>query len=29
MSDTLEEWFDPARLKADYVPAGSRADPGL
>jgi hypothetical protein len=21
-ADTLEEWFDPARLKADYVPKG-------
>ena len=21
-ADTLEEWFDPARLKEDYVPKG-------
>jgi hypothetical protein len=27
-ADTLEEWFDPARLKADYVPKGFHIGPG-
>jgi len=27
-ADTLEEWFDPARLKPDYVPKGSHIGPG-
>ncbi|MBZ5604122.1 MAG: hypothetical protein LAO79_17625 [Acidobacteriia bacterium] len=27
-ADTLEEWFDPARLKADYVPRGYHRGPG-
>lgn len=27
-ADTLEEWFDPARLKADYVPKGYHLGPG-
>ena len=25
---SLEEWFDPARLKADYVPKGFHLAPG-
>jgi hypothetical protein len=25
---TLEEWFDPARLKADYLPKGFHLGPG-
>lgn len=25
---TLEEWFDPARLKNDYVPKGFHLGPG-
>ena len=27
-ADTLEEWFDPARLKGDYVPQGFHLGPG-
>lgn len=27
-ADTLEEWFDPARLKEDYVPRGYHRGPG-
>jgi cytochrome c553 len=27
-ADTLEEWFDPARLKTDYVPKGFHLGPG-
>ncbi len=27
-ADTLEEWFDPARLNADYVPTGFHRGPG-
>lgn len=27
-AETLEEWFDPARLKADYVPKGFHLGPG-
>jgi hypothetical protein len=27
-ADTLEEWFDPARLKDDYVPKGFHLGPG-
>jgi len=27
-ADTLEEWFDPARLKQDYVPTGYHREPG-
>jgi hypothetical protein len=27
-ADTLEEWFDPARLKEDYVPKGYHRGPG-
>lgn len=27
-ADTLEEWFDPARLKTDYVPKGFHVGPG-
>jgi hypothetical protein len=27
-AETLEEWFDPARLKSDYVPKGSHIGPG-
>jgi hypothetical protein len=27
-ADTLEEWFDPGRLKADYVPKGFHREPG-
>jgi hypothetical protein len=27
-ADTLEEWFDPARLKTDYVPKGFHTGPG-
>ena len=27
-ADTLEEWFDPARLRQDYVPAGFHLGPG-
>lgn len=27
-AETLEEWFDPARLKADYVPRGFHIGPG-
>jgi hypothetical protein len=27
-ADTLEEWFDSARLKGDYVPAGFHLSPG-
>jgi hypothetical protein len=27
-ADTLEEWFNPARLNADYVPAGYHRGPG-
>jgi cytochrome c553 len=27
-ADTLEEWFDPARLNADYVPKGFHLGPG-
>ncbi len=26
--DTLEEWFDPARLQKDYVPKGGHVQPG-
>lgn len=26
--DTLEEWFDPARVKSDYVPNGYWMQPG-
>jgi hypothetical protein len=26
--DTLEEWFDPARLKGDYVPKSTPMNPG-
>jgi hypothetical protein len=25
--DTLEEWFDPARVKSDYVPRGYWGQP--
>lgn len=25
---TLEDWFDPARLKPDYVPKGFHLGPG-
>lgn len=27
-AETLEEWFDPARLKSDYVPKGFHVGPG-
>jgi mono/diheme cytochrome c family protein len=27
-AETLEEWFDPARLQDDYVPKGFHLDPG-
>ncbi|MBS1858690.1 MAG: hypothetical protein JST11_25190 [Acidobacteria bacterium] len=27
-AETLEEWFDPARLKSDYVPRGFHLSPG-
>ena len=27
-AETLEEWFDPARLKDDYVPKGFHIGPG-
>jgi hypothetical protein len=27
-ADTLEEWFDPARLKTEYVPKGFHIGPG-
>ncbi len=27
-ADTLEEWLDPARLRADYVPKGYHREPG-
>ena len=27
-ADTLEEWFDPARLREDYVPKGYHRGPG-
>ncbi|HEV2418682.1 MAG TPA: hypothetical protein VGX94_12830 [Terriglobia bacterium] len=27
-AETLEEWFDPARLKSDYVPKGFHLGPG-
>jgi hypothetical protein len=27
-ADTLEEWFDPARLTPDYVPKGYHREPG-
>jgi hypothetical protein len=27
-ADTLEEWFDPARLRNDYVPQGFHMGPG-
>jgi hypothetical protein len=27
-AETLEEWFDPARLKTDYVPQGFHLAPG-
>jgi hypothetical protein len=27
-ADTLDEWFDPARLQQDYVPKGFHLDPG-
>jgi Di-haem oxidoreductase, putative peroxidase len=27
-ADTLEEWFDPARLKSDYIPKGFHIDGG-
>jgi hypothetical protein len=27
-AQTLEEWFDPARLKEDYVPKGFHIGPG-
>jgi hypothetical protein len=27
-ADTLEEWFDPARLKTDYLPKGFHIGPG-
>jgi hypothetical protein len=27
-ADTLEEWFDPARLNEDYVPKGYHREPG-
>jgi CxxC motif-containing protein (DUF1111 family) len=27
-ADTLEEWFNPARLNADYVPKGYHRGPG-
>ena len=27
-AETLEEWFDPARLKPDYVPKGFHVGPG-
>ena len=27
-ADTLEEWLDPARLNADYVPKGFHLGPG-
>ncbi|MFN7993423.1 MAG: hypothetical protein U0Q18_07475 [Bryobacteraceae bacterium] len=27
-AETLEEWFDPARLKSDYVPRGFHIGPG-
>jgi hypothetical protein len=27
-AETLEEWFDPARLGADYVPRGFHLEPG-
>ena len=27
-ADTLEEWFDPARLREDYVPKGFHLGPG-
>jgi hypothetical protein len=27
-ADTLEEWFDPARLNVDYVPKGFHLGPG-
>ena len=27
-ADTLEEWFDPARLRDDYVPRGFHLGPG-
>ena len=27
-AETLEEWFDPARLKSDYVPKGFHTGPG-
>ncbi len=27
-ADTLEEWFDPSRLNADYVPKGFHLEPG-
>ena len=27
-AETLEEWFDPARLKSDYVPKGFHIGPG-
>ena len=27
-AETLEEWFDPARLRDDYVPTGFHLRPG-
>jgi hypothetical protein len=27
-AETLEEWFDPARLRVDYVPHGFHLGPG-
>jgi hypothetical protein len=27
-AETLEEWFDPARLNPDYVPKGFHLAPG-
>jgi hypothetical protein len=27
-AETLEEWFDPARLQSDYVPKGFHLGPG-
>jgi len=27
-AETLEEWFDPARLRDDYVPQGFHLGPG-
>ena len=27
-ADTLEEWFDPARLQGGYIPKGFHLEPG-